>query len=559
LAAVGVTRPAWQRGRNYDVDLLTFSTATPGFILGEAIIGTSLLGDRGTSVEQDADFTSITVDEPTTVDDGMFVHREVAVCTMTATLPERVALRGQWIELAYDGHQLFEGRVSRAEWTETVDVGNDHKPGNSDSKTYRVQLTATTGEEKLATTTAQLLGPDWEILDVSVSDRVEVLTGYPVTVLPAAVDLPLSIWNQDWETGTVQRSHLVYDNADRMTLLDALRRECRAGGYVILYQPRATDQVVLLPVNRWLTGSTAADALAFTDEVITAPTTHVGDEFLTTDRRVSYTARQVSEDPSLFTNSVILNYQIDPDLDGNWTELTYGPYPLAVADAQQVVVDYGRVKQGAFRSTGPYDLARAIVQTFPVKQKAVPYPSALAAPMQSVQQIDGTVPGMALMTSDGSTEQVAVLGRTHQITPSKWLVSYKFGPPHLLTRTSDYDPGPAIATAPTVVPGVSTTFHWTVPDLPTDAAWFEVVFKAASGAGSADAAFWYTSTTTQFTPYQIKTADPPGTVRSYTWTGGTSGDWFYVAYTTNVNANWTDVSSDVWREGQPAILGQQSH
>lgn len=555
-----MTRPAWQRGRNYDVDLLTFSTATPGFILGEAIIGTSLLGDRGISVEQDADFTSIAVDEPTTVDDGMFVHREVAVCNMTATLPERVALRGQWIELAYDGHQLFEGRVARAEWTESVDVGNDHMPGNQDSKTYRVQLTATTGEEKLATTNAQLLGPDWEILDVSVSDRVEVLTGYPVTVMPPAADLPLSMWNQDWEPGTVQRSHLVYDTENRMTLLEALRRECRAGGYVVLYQPRAVNQVVLLPVNRWLAGSTAGDALTFTDEVITSPATDPGDEFLTTDRRVSYTARQVSEDPSLFTNSVILHYQIDPDLDGNWTELTYGPYPPGAADPQDVVVDYGRVKQGTARSTGPYDLARSIVQTFPVKQKAVPYPSALAAPMQSVQQIDGTVPGMALMTSDGVTEQVAVLGRTHQITPSKWLVSYKFGPPHLLTRTSDYDPGPAVnVLPPVVVPGVSTTWRWTVPDLPADANWYEVLFKTVASPSSLDSAFWYTSTTTAFQPYQIKTADAPGTARTYTWTGGTSGDYLYVAYTTNVNANWTDVSSDVFREGQPAILGQQSH
>lgn len=552
-------RDAWAHGRNYDPNLLTLSTRTGGFILGEAILGVSKLGEASTVVPIEVDFTSITINEPCTVDDGMFVQREVATCSLSATLPDKVALRGEWIQVAYDGITLFEGRVSRAEWTESVDVDRPWLPGNTQYKTYRVSLSATTGEEVLASTVAQLLGPDWVTLDVAISDRVAVLTGYPVVVLPAAVDLPLSMWNQDWEPGTVQRSHLVYDNTARVSLLEALRREARAGGYVVDYQPRVDQTVYLRPVNRWLTGTTYATALVFTDEAITAPATDPGDAYLTTDPRVSYTVRGISEDPSMFPNSVIIQYQIDPDLDGNWTDLSFGPYRTTDANPQDVVVDYGRVKLGTARATGAYDLARSIVQTFPIKRAPVPYPSGLEAPLQSTQQLQGRVPGMAVMQADGGEEYVAVIGRTHSIQPDRWLVSYTFGPPHLLTRTSDRDPGPAIATAPTVVPGVSTTFHWTVPDLPTDVAWFEVVFKAASSAGSAESAYWYTSTTTQFTPYLIKTADPPGTARSYTWTGGTSGDWFYVAYTSNVNANWTDTSSDVWREGQPAVLGQQTH
>lgn len=549
-------RPAWAHGRNFDIDLLTFATATPGFILGEAIIGTSLLGDRGTSVPLGGDFTSVTVNEPTTVDDGMFVHREVMSCQLSATLPDMVAMKGEWLEVEYDGVTLFEGRVSKAEWDESVDVNRSWLPGNTATKTYRVSLVATTGEEVLASTNAQLVGIP---ADQSVSERVAVLTGYPVTVLAPAADLPLSMWNQDWEPGAVQRANLVYDPEQRMTLLDALRRECRAGGYVVIYQPRAVDQVVLQPLNTWLTGTAAASALQFTDAAIGSPSTDPGDEFLTTDTRVSYTSRRISEDPALYPNSVILKYQVDPTLSGTWTELTFGPYRATGANPQDVVVDYGRVKQGVIRSTGQYDMARSIVQTFPIKARAVPFTSAVQTPLQSTKQLEGTVPGMAVVTADGVTERVAVLGRTHTITPDKWLVSYQTGPAHLLTRTSDRDPGPAIATAPTVIPGVSTTFHWTVPDLPTDVAWFEVVFKALTAPGSADSAFWYTSTTTAFPSYQIKTADPPGTVRSYTWGGPTAGDWLYVAYTSNVDAGWTDVSSDVWREGQPAILGQQTH
>lgn len=551
-------RPAWAHGRNYDPALLTLSTRTGGFVLGEAVLGVSLLGQASSVVPLDMDFTSITINEPCTVESGMFVHREVATCSLTATLPDKTALRGEWVQAAYDGIVLFEGRVSRAEWTESVDVDRPYLPGNTAVKTYRVSLSATTGEEVLASTVAQLLGPDWAVLDVPISGRVAVLTGYPVVVLPPATDLPLGIWNQDWELGPQQFSHLVYDDESRMSLLDALRREGRAGGFVVDYQPRVDQTVYLRPVNKWLVGDSYGAALIFTDAAITSPSTDPGDAYLTTDLRVSYNSRSISEDPSMFPNSVILNYQIDPSLSGTWTELTYGPYRATDADPQDVVVDYGRVKQGTFRSTGPYDLARAIVQTFPIKRAATAYPSSLSAPLQSTQQLQGRVPGMAVMRADGGEEFVAVVGRTHSISPDKWTVSYDFGPPHLLTRTSDREPASAQVASPTVVPGVSTTFHWGVPVLPSDATWYEVIFKG-NFAGSVDTVYWYTSTTTDYPAVQVTPALPAGSIRSFVKTGGTSGDYWYVAYTTNPSPGTSNVSSDVWREGQPAILGQQTH
>lgn len=555
-------REAWAHGRNYDVTNLTLATREGGFILGEAIIGDAILGDPGVIVDIDAEFTSITVDEPCTVENGMFVHREAMTCTLTATIPEQLELRGKLIRVLYGTNNLlFFGTVVRAQWTESVDIGRDYLPGNTPTKTHRVSLTATTGDDDLAQSTAQLVGPDWPALFGGIVERVAILTGYftTSTIYAPAADLPLGMWNQDWDApaGSVFQSNLVYDDSDRMSLLDAVRREARAGGYVYLYNPKMPEgfRSELMPINRWITGTAYASALLFTDEVITAPTTDPADAYTTTDRRISYTTRTVDEDPNLFSNSAVLKYQLDPDGDGTWTDHTYGPYRASELNPADVVVDYGKIKQGTVRATGPYDLARAIVQTFPIKRKAAPYTSAMTTPLQSVKQMAGAVPGMAVLRADGVEQMVAILGRTHTITPDKWLVSYRLGPPHLLTRTSDRDAGAPAVQAPTVAAGVSTTFHWTVPVLPSDVTWYEVVFTKPT----LDAVFWYTSTTTVFPATQVTAALAAGTARSYVKTGGTSGHYWFVAYTSNPDPGTSNVSSDVWREGQPAILGQQTH
>lgn len=542
-------RAAWAQGRNYDVSLLTVSLATPGFILGEAVLGESVLGDRGTDVPFDADFTSITIDEPTTVEDGLFVHREVATLKLSATLPDMVALRGRWLTLAYDGRTLFAGRVARAEWTESVDVDREYLPGNTAIKTCRVSLAASNGEEVLASTAAQISGETWELAYTTRVERVENLTGYPVTVRDAAADLPLNTFNAGWDDATAS---LAYQPGDRQTLLDALRLEAKLGGDVVIYQPRADEQVILQPVNRWLTGDEQDEALLFTDQAITSPITDAGDDFLTTDQRVSYSRRQVSEDPSLFTNSVVLKFSwylgegVDP------AEYTFGPYRANGANPQDVEVDLGMVNLNTIGGDEEaYKLARAVVQTLPIKANPSPFTSALEMPLQSTRQLEGTVPGMAVLGHDGDEERVAVLGRTHTITPDRWLVSYTTGPEHLLTRTSDREPAPALVGAPTA--GSPITFHWTVPDLPTDKTFYEFVLTWDSASLT-----WYTSDQSRFDISfggSQAPALPSGTARSLVPTGGISGTAYYVAYTSNPTAG-TDNPNDLWREGQIAFLGQ---
>ena len=547
-----MTRPAWAQGRNYDVNLLAVTLASPGFILGDAVLGESELGDRGTDEPFEADFTSITIDEPTTVENGLFVHREVASCRLSATVPTMTALRGRWIKLAYDGAQLFAGRVTRGEWTESVDVAREFLPGNTATKTYRVSLAASNGEEVLASTAAQITGESWETAFDFTAERVENLTGYPVTLREAAVDLPLSMWNAGFDTLdpalSLPYTSRAYLPGDRQSLLDALRIEAKCSGNVLIYQPRADEKVILQPVNRWLAGDTEDDALLFTDASIASPSTDPGDEFLTTDSRVSYSGRQVSEDPAMFTNSVVLKFsRYDPMADP--TEYTFGPYRANGANPQDVVVDLGLIILNTIDAGDVYRFARSVVQTLPVKRNAAPFASGVATPLQSTRQLEGTVPGMALMASDGETKRVAVLGRTHSITPDRWLVSYELGPEHLLTRTSDIESAPAVVGAVTTSPGL-VFFHWTVPDLPTDVQMYERVFSSSTIFNG----HWVTSDQSEFgTPFP-PVAPAPGTPKTIQVSGGISGSAYFVQYTSNP-AIGTDNPNDLWREGQIAFLG----
>jgi hypothetical protein len=549
-------RAAWAQGRNYDVDLLTISLATPGFILGEAILGTSLLGDRGTDVPFDPDFTSIQIDEPTTVEDGLFVHREVATCKLTATLPEMIELRGRWLTLAYDGVQLFAGRVARAEWTETVDVARDFLPGNTSTKTYRVSLAASNGEEVLAGSAAQITGAGWETASQSREELIENLTGYPVLRVPGSDDLPLDMSNQGWDVEDPSYASIAYEPGERQSLLDALRMQAKVGGDVVIYQPRADDQVILQKVNKWLSNSigTKQDtALTFTDAAITSPTTDPGDDFLTTDKRVSYTERQVSEDPALFTNSVVLKFTWfgTDDGSGNPYEFTFGPYRANDANPQDVEVDLGKINLNvAYNAAWAYRFARAVVQTLPIKANSAPYTSSLDGPLQSTKQLEGTVPGMAMLEHDGESERVAILGRTHTITPDRWMVSYECGPGHLLTRTSDREPAPGIR-GTTSIPGdfgAPITWHWTVPDLPTDVTFYERIIKNPGQ--------WYTSDQSSYDQTVDRGPQVSGAARSFSPAGGVSGTSYAVQYTSNP-APGTDNPNDLWREGQVLWLGTQ--
>jgi hypothetical protein len=279
--------------------------------------------------------------------------------------------------------------------------------------------------------------------------------------------------------------------------------------------------------------------------------TNPGDEYVHLGRYVGYTTRVVGQDSSLFRNAAAIRwgqYDVEsPPADGQPVETMYGPYRASGAATADAVVDLGTLDV-ASPGSNPYWLSRAVTGTLPLKANAVPFTMSVSMPFQSMQQLAGTVPGMALLEHDGVLERVAVLGRTHRITPDRWNVEYTLGPPHLLDRSSDFDPGTPEVRTPVASPGPSTTLEWVVPNYPGDATIYEVQFSAPPGTKLI--------TSDQLVVGGAMTqivAPPPGTVRQLV-IFPPPGDGFYVLYTSNPSPGSTNPSA-LWREGQPGYLG----
>lgn len=536
-------RPAWARGRNYDVSLLKFYTATPGFIIGSSIIGTDPLGGAGTDTLLPATYTSFSISSPTTVEQGMFVHREVETCNLSATLPEAMDLRLHWFAIKYGAAEVYRGQIAKAQLSESVEVGASFKPGNTATKTYRIALTATNGEEVLA----GMSTPPRAFTSETLAQRIASWTGLTVTTQTPAIDLPLNWSNAAWDTSTVRKLYFADDSLG--SLLDTLRAETRLRNCTFLYQPLAAQPFVLKPNNQWLTG-TSSTVLTFSDDPahVVGQATDPGDEFTHTGRYVGYSARQVSEDESFFTNAAALHwgtYDVEsPPPDGP-VSTTFGPFRASGASNRDTVVELGTLDIAAGGSN-PYYFARSVMGTLPLKAYPVPFTSSVDTPLQSVQQLQGTVPGMALLEHDGVSERVAVLGRDHVVTPDRWLVRYTLGPPHLLDRSSDFDPGtPEVH--PEFGPSGGKTLEWVVPEYPGDATIYEVFFSAPSTTKL------ITSDQAVLGPVAPVAAAAPGTLRQFVLSGA-SGDGFWVLYTSNAGAGSVNPSV-LWREGQPGFLG----
>lgn len=549
-------RPAWARGRNYDPAHLQMFTADPGFIIGKSLIGVDALGGAGPDTALPLTFTSITITSPTTVEDGLFVHREVETCSLTATLPDKIDLKNQWIIIKYFGTEIFRGIVTEPQLTESIEVGADYKPGNTSTKTYRLALTATNGEDVLATMST----PARTFTTATLAQRIASWTGLSVTVQNPAVDLPVGWGNAGWDTSTVRR---IYRGTDQLgSLLDTLRAEAKLRNMTFLYQPLKSQPFVLKPNNQWLTG-TGATALCFTDSAAhqLGQPTNAGDEYVHLGRYVGYSSRTVGQDSSMFRNAASIRwgqYDVEsPPPDGNPTETVYGPYRASGAATADAVVDLGTLDVASV-SSNPYWLSRAVTGTLPLRANPVPFTTQVTTPFQSMQQLDGTVPGMALLEHDGIVERVAVLGRVHNITPNKWTVTYTLGPPHLLDRTSDFDPGTPEAHPTTggPGPGTPTTFEWVVPPYPKDATIYEVFYEINSTLTSV----LITSDNALLAPGGpipiVTVAQPPGTVRQQQLFGPPNSppDLYYVLYTSNPTPG-TGNPSALWREGQPVLLG----
>lgn len=531
-------KPAWQgTGRNYDATKLTFWSAEPGFILGESKLGESKLGYDGALTEIAGEFTSFTIDDPTTVEDGLFVHREVLTCTLSATIPDKRDLKGKSLVIKYGPDVLFAGRVRRYALTEEVDIDRDYLPGNTPIKTYRVTLRATTGEEILATTKAPARAFD-QTYDMEA--RIESWTGRNVSISSSATDLPVN-------TDNLGVDHIMFPIVtladEPRTLLEVLRNEAKVRNMAVNYFPYADPGVVLLPNNRWLNGGTRASAFVLTDASLPTGT---ADDFLATESKASYLSLSEDTDESLWADSV---------------EPKFGSYvpptgPIRLSDVgEDPEVDLGDMLWTVDPATLSTRSGRILAATLPLKRQPESHPSDVVTPLQSDAQLFHIVPGMARLERDGETTDVAVLGVTHTVTPDKWHVAYKLGPHHLLDRKSDLDPGTPIAGTSTISSS-SATLNAYLPNMPTDVQLYRRYYSTAT------ADVWsITSDDNLFATEEgvvaITASDQEGDLVTHTAMTGASwpsGQAFWLAITSNPIPGDANPSVN-WREGQPVLLG----
>jgi hypothetical protein len=549
-------RRAWAHGANYDRAKLKFYTAQRGFILGEGILGVDKLGGDGADVELPAEFTSLQITEPVTVESGLFVHREVQTAVLTATLPERVDLRNQRLVIKYDGALVYKGTIRQYELTESVDAGRPHLAGNTATKTYRLTLTATAGDEQLAAaaTPARVFDSP-----TTVEARVASWTGFQVTRDPVtATDLPVNTRNVGWTQNpanpspfqTVYRKVTLADSTPQ--LLETIRSELRLQHLVLSYTPWQSTQIHLVPANRWVNDATSeAGALVFTDNPAVLPADD--GSYIHSDRHISYTQRQIGDDPSLYCKSAGVKF-----VEGG-APLTYvyGPYRTTDANPQDVMLDLGVLVFG-----NPSDkrdrLARNLIATLPLRRTPQPFTRTLQTPFQSLEQLDGILPGMAVLEHDGTSERIAVLGRTHSITPTRWTITYATGPRHLIDRQSEFDPGtPGAGTA--VWNAGSYYVTWVTPSLPQDTQLYRRFYLSAVPDNTANFVTSWDSTYSENQMVQTVSGEVPGTPQAASFpaigSGLLSGTYaMWVSYTSNPLAGIA-VPNFVSREGQPQFLG----
>jgi hypothetical protein len=545
-------REAWAEGANYDRSQLTFWTADPGFLLGEAILGESLLGATSADVQLNADFTSLTIDSPTTIEDGLFVHREVETCTLTATLPSMVDLRTKRITVKYAGTELYRGTIRQVTWTESVDIGRDYLLGNTATKTYRMNLRATSGEEILATVKT----PPRDFTGESIEDRFESWTGYSTYRYPWATDLPVNVDNAGFDDPSGNPQY-VRTTDDVRTLLESMRHEAKLRHMSFTYKPWQTHPIKLIPNNNWTVGSSAAEALVFTDADHGAQATDPSDAFLHLGKFVSYSERTIDEDLGLFPNSVLLSMAmhtipaVGVETDG---EFSIGPFRTTEANPQDVGVDLGRGLYGPGALVTGEEWAEAAMLSFrstlPLRIRTEPFTSQIVMPLQSTQQLQDQVPGMALLEHDGETERVAVVGRQHTITPSRWLVTYETAPHHLLDRESDLDPGcPEFVSSS--YDGTNITLSWKTPHLPNDVQ----LYRRISQFGDIHNVSW-NATEVSNVP---ATGEVQGDLQTVVipaseFISTIEGTNIWVTYSSNPTPG-SGTPTTAFREGQPCLMG----
>lgn len=541
-------RPAWLgHDRNYDASKLSFFSAIKAFTIGESLLGGSdLLGVDGPDVELPGTFTSCTITETTTVEDGLFVHRETPVCTVSATLPEVITLEGKRLAVKYGPVEVFRGTLRDPRWTEQVDTAGTRMPGNTATKTYRVQMTATNGEQKIANAQTP---PRNFLTATDLLDRIESWSGIPAVIdtNPDAEDFPLNILNIGQDEAGAYASWWRYVTIND-TGLPALGETIRDALRLYNFSMRMTPGLIVLqPNNRWI-AKAGGTPLEFTDEAYTEdPLT--GDAFVTEGPQVSYTSRDWGVDDGLWTDAARLTFS------NGGTDYVAGPFRAGSDLSQNTEVALGPTEwQEDFQADRT---TRNIISTLPLKSRARATTLALKTPLQSTVQLAGSLPGMARVTADGVTENVAILGRTHMITPDRWLIDYETGPHHLLDRESDLDPGMPWGEGMTW-DGDDMIASWRVPWLPPGVdQWYIRIFYSAANVVSGLSS-WDVELTTTIQTYAP--SDP-----------GDQGEQVYgaiqlplllpfgvpvnvwVTYSTNPEPG-TGTPPAGWREGQPGFV-----
>lgn len=451
-----------ETGVNYDVALLEFFQFRPGWIWGEAVWGESVWGTDTNAAAIGKTFTSLTINKPCTVEQGLFVHAEPATASLTTTDPAHLALKGQRLGIYYNGIELFYGTVVDAKLTEAVEVGALHKRGNTAVRTHRVTLTLQQGTEYFATAPT----PPRNFTNETLAVRLQSLVGTTTVGANVSSDNDVDAGVMENVGGWITDREKVLTTDNKGTLLDTIR-DMLGRINKVLRPYLGNGYVEADSISRVAVGSTIATTLRFADTTVYGTPS------------MSYSEREVDQNPAYFATGVKVTI----------SGVVYGPYDAAsqqrVAEVDLGVMDFaGRDPQ----------TARNFAATLPLRRKAYPFTSRIAAPAQPELFVPVfPIPRLAVLHRDAVEEQVAVIGVTHNISPGGWLVDFDCAPPHLLTRHSDLDPSPAygITVSQPGGAGAVVQMQWKSPkNIPTDVPIYRTaywqLFAAAGGEVSTD-------------------------------------------------------------------------
>lgn len=517
-----------------DASLLTFEQWHPGFIWGEAVWGQSAWGADVNAGPFDAQFTSLTIDNPAVVEDGLFVHTDAETAQLTTTVPAHLDLRGERIQILYDGVELFYGTVARVAMVETVDTDDPSglvKRGNTPTRTHRVTLRLEKGTEYFATAAT----PPRTFTNQVLAVRLQSLLGTTTTGanVSSHTDVDSGVMENvgPWIT---DREHVLPAD-DKGTLLDTVRG--MLGRINKVLRPfLGMGFVDCDSISKVVTGTTIAATLRFTDEQLFGVPA------------MSYTQREVSEDPTMFATGIAVTI----------SAVRYGPYDIG--SGQRVAeVDLGVMD---FSSRDP-QTARNFAATVPLKRRPEPFTSGLIAPAQpDLFPPAIATPRLAVLHRDGVEEQIALIGLTHSIGPHpvrvgklRWSIDFDCAPPHLLTRLSDLDPSPATSILVDQPGGAGTSVRVrfnTPKTIPTDVPIYRTVYwqtlAAAGGEVSTDPGHTVVS-------HVLAAGEVAGAQQTVTFvTPGTGLKFFYVQYTSDPSPA-SGSFTDQYRQGQARWVG----